>query len=700
MGAMLRFGLFEVDLDSFELRKQGLKLKLAEQPFRVLAVLLERPGQVVSREELRDKLWGNDTFVDFDQSLNKAINRLRETLDDSAENSRFIETVPKRGYRFIAPVHNARGGAPSVPERMPVVAPSGAGRMGTREKVAWALAAVLAMGCSLFVFLRSRQRVDPVPLVRTALLPPPGTSFAPYGFALSPDGTRLAFVALDQDGKTELWIRALAARDAQRVQGTAGASFPFWSQDNQHIGFFAGRKLKALDCTTGAVRVLADAAPGLGGTWNRDGVILYQPAIAGPVYRIGAEGGAPAPVTTVATESKQGHCFPYFLPDGRHFLFYAFRSSKADSISDGIYIGELGSSRVTPLSPDIAGTVVYSGGHLLYNRRQSLVAQSYLAESHRLSGPFVPLAEQELDSHPVHHAGGFTGSLNGTVVYQSTLDRSAKLLWFSASGQPLGKLSDEAWQGPSFSPDGRFVAVISDDARNAKFAVRVHDLARGLSARLTEAGDNFQPIWSPDGKLVTYAANGLSSLFQVPADGSAQPKLLRKGGFLVHWHWSRDGHLAFGTLKDGLPILEIYSDKDGSVKQLGPGVEGQFSPDGKWIAYIGQGGAVGGGGIEVQSFEGSGKRIPISGPGGAQPRWSRDGRRLFYLTPDRKMMAVDFDPTTGTAGLATILFQTRIAALNLSGFQYDVAADGRFLIYAFPAGDSSPLTVISGWKRQ
>jgi Tol biopolymer transport system component len=153
-------------------------------------------------------------------------------------------------------------------------------------------------------------------------------------------------------------------------------------------------------------------------------------------------------------------------------------------------------------------------------------------------------------------------------------------------------------------------------------------------------------------------------------------------------------------MKDGVPILEIYSEKDGSVKQLGPGVEAQFSPDGKWIAYIGQGGAVGGGGIEVQSCEGSGKRVPISGPGGAQPRWSRDGRRLFYLTPDRKMMAVDFNPRTGTAGVATFLFQTRIASLNLTGFQYDVAADGRFLIYAFPPGDSSPLTVISGWKRQ
>lgn len=696
---MLRFGLFEVDVDSCELRKQGLKVRLPEQPFRVLAVLLERSGQVVSREELRDKLWGNDTFVDFDQGLNKAINRLREALDDSAENPRFIETVPKRGYRFIAPVDQGRvGPSPPAEDIRPAAAPASAATMPRREKVAWALVSIFVTASALLLLVRWGHRVDPAPLVRAALLPPQNTSFAPYGFSLSPDGTRLAFVAVDQDGKPELWIRALAAKDAKRLVDTTGATFPFWSQDSRHIGFFAQRKLKTIDSATGAIRVLADASPGLGGTWNRDDVIVYAPSIAGPLHRIPAEGGTPAPVTEVAPKSNQSHCFPHFLPDGRHFLFYVFRSSKADALADGIYAGELGSAGSRLVAADIAGTVVYSSGYLLYNRGRRLVAQPFDAGSLRLGGPFVPLTEQELDADRVVQAGGFTASANGTIVYQSTLDTPATLRWFGPTGQPLGQLSDEAWQGPSFSPDGRYLAVMSDDARNGKYALRVHDSARGLSARLTEPGEVYQPIWSPNGKSITYAA-GLSSLFQVPADGSAPPKALRKSNFLVHWHWSRDGHLAFTTLENGLPVLNIYTAVDGSVKRFGPGAEAQFSPDGKWMAYIGPGGP-GGAAIEVQSFPGPGARIPISGTGAAQPRWSRDSRRLFYITPDRKLMAVDFDPKTGTATRPTVLFQTRIVAPSLAGFQYDVAADGRFLIHSFPASHSSPLTLITGWERK
>jgi len=572
--------------------------------------------------------------------------------------------------------------------------------MASREKSAWALAAIFVTASALLLLVRSGHPVDPVPLVRTTLLPPPNTSFAPYSFSLSPDGTRLAFVAVDQDGKSELWVRALAAHDAQRLAGTAGATFPFWSQDSRHIGFFAQRKLKTLDGATGAIRVLADASSGHGGAWNRDNVILYAPAVAGALDRIGAEGGVPAPITPVAAESGQSHSFPTFMPDGRHFLFYVFRSSEADSLSNGIYVGELGSARVRRLSSEMAGTVVYSSGHLIYDRGQSLVAQPFDVGSLTLSSTFAPVAEQELDADRAFHTGGFTASANGIVVYRSTLDTPASLLWFDPSGQPLGPLSDAAWQDPSFSPDGRYLAVSSDDARNGRYAIRVHALARGLSARLTEPGDAGRPIWSPDGKIVTYAANGLSCLYQVRADGSAQPELLQKGGFLVPWHWSLDGHLAIATLDHGLPFLKIYFAADGSLKPFGPGAEAQFSPDGKWIAYIGQGGVAGGGGIEVQPFPGSGPHIPISEPGGAQPRWRRDGRGLFYIAPDRKLMAVEFDPRTGTANRATVLFQTRVVAPNLAGFQYDIAADGRFLINSFPASHSSPLTVLTGWERK
>jgi DNA-binding winged helix-turn-helix (wHTH) protein len=211
---LLRFGLFEADLDNCELRRQGLKISLQEQPFRVLAVLLERPGQLITREELRERLWGTDTVVDFDQGLNKAINRVRDALGDSAENPRFIETVPKRGYRFIAPVIRTDAVAiiPAPEDNaVPVETYRGARIATVREKIAWCLTLLFLSASVLLLILRSSSKPEPRPLLRTSLFPPPNTSFLPYSFATSPDGTRLASVAIDQDGKTALWVRSLSA---------------------------------------------------------------------------------------------------------------------------------------------------------------------------------------------------------------------------------------------------------------------------------------------------------------------------------------------------------------------------------------------------------------------------------------------------------------------------------------------------------
>lgn len=209
----IRFGVFEVDIEAREVRKHGVKVKLQQQPFEVLILLLQSPGQVVTRDTLQKKLWPTDTFVDFDRGLNKAINRIRETLGDLASTPRFIETLPRRGYRFIAPI-------------------------GGRQT--W-------------------QAAESTRVVRSSLLPPPNTLFLPNHFALSPDGTRLAFVATDLNGRQGLWVRDLSAAGAQQLNGAEGARVPFWSPDSRRIGFFAGGRLKTIDIAGGAVRTLCDA---------------------------------------------------------------------------------------------------------------------------------------------------------------------------------------------------------------------------------------------------------------------------------------------------------------------------------------------------------------------------------------------------------------------------------------------------------
>jgi Tol biopolymer transport system component len=186
---------------------------------------------------------------------------------------------------------------------------------------------------------------------------------------------------------------------------------------------------------------------------------------------------------------------------------------------------------------------------------------------------------------------------------------------------------------------------------------------------------------------------------QVATDGSESRSLLLGGAGEYNYpsSWSPDGHLVYGRPVRGVAMLFIYSASDGPSRLLAEGAEASFSPDGRWIAYIGQGGVAGGGAVVVQRFPAIGGQIPISEPLGAQPRWNHDGTELFYIAPDRRLMAVAFDPATGSAGRPRPLFMTRIVAPNLAWFQYDVAPDGRFVINSFPSTTGSPLTLLTGW---
>ena len=286
----------------------------------------------------------------------------------------------------------AEAGSQTGPELVAV-------RRRTREYVAWAAAAAALVAALILALAYSRRELpQPTRAMCASLLPPPNFSFAPYNFAVSPDGTRLAFVAVGPDGKDTLWVRALYVPGAQQLNGTEWAAFPFWSPDSRRIGFFAEGKLKTVDIAGGAVEILCQAPVGNGGTWSRDGTIVFAPTIAGPLYRVSANGGVPAPVTRLARQrSGQAHRWPFFLPDGKHFLYDVDWSAPQGKQGNGIYVGSLDSGEPKLISSELSGNVAYASGNLLYVRDRSLMAQPFSVDRLETTGPTVPIAQQELE---------------------------------------------------------------------------------------------------------------------------------------------------------------------------------------------------------------------------------------------------------------------------------------------------------------
>ena len=675
-------------------------------------MLLERAGEVVPREEICRRLWAPDTFVDFDQSLGTALKKLRQALNDDAETPHYIETIPKRGFRFVAPVERVSG----VPESGNGTELTGTNGLDVAESPRKSAASPIlrwtgfAAACAVSVAVGwlahkhiARDGADTVGSVRAlrvAILPPQNWSFEHSSFAVSPDGTRLAFVAFGPDGKDTLWVRSFSASDAQPVNGTEGALLPFWSPDSSRIGFFAEGKLAIVDLQSGAIRVLCDAAFGRGGgTWSVDGTIVFSPSVAGPLYRVPEGGGVPVPATRLS-QPAQGRrdMWPSFLPDGRHFL-YAESGGPADPQGETIYIGSLDGGSPKQIAAKSAGNAAYVAGFLIYGHDHVLWAQPFDLRQLDFTGTPVSLTSQELDQERSFSHSEFSVSSNGVLVFRSLSDVNARLTWFGADGKEAGQVGEAGYLDPRLSPDGRFVAVASDEERNGKLVISVFDLARGISNQLTDGGHENSPAWSPDGKRISFRT--IDALNEVAADGSGTSRtLLRGGAYLGHLDWSADGHLIFTDIAGGAPMLKIYSASDKKVVPFAIGAEARFSPDGKWVAYVGPLAAPGSDGIFIAPFAGAGGHIRVSTGSGAQPNWSHDGKHVFYLTPDRKMVMVDFNSRTKLAGRPRELFQTRIIAPNFVDTQYAVSREGRFLINSFPANTSSPLTLMTGWSGQ
>ena len=577
-----------------------------------------------------------------------------------------------------------------------------------RERLAWiVVAAGLALTAAMFG-VRAFRSTPPLAEMRFEISTPPTTD--PTSLAISPDAQTIVFVATFE-GRPRLWLRALNAASIRSLAGTDGGFYPFWSPDGRSIGFFADGKLDRIDIDGGLVRALANAPNPLGGTWNRDGTILFTPNYTGPIFRVSATGGEPAAVTRV--DAQQGsHRFPQFLPDGRHFLYYASGSTEVR----GLYAGQTeGGTAERLLDADALG-VYAASGHLLFVRQGRLIAQEFDPARLAFSGTPVPIDEQRVVVGTAT-AVGLSASAAGPIVYRAGLPTGQRqFIWFDRSGRELGKVGDPDSADPQdslLSPDGRRLGF--DRIVNGNADVWMFDLGSGLLSRSTfDMAADFGPIWSPDGSRIVFTSDrkGVFDLYLKPVAGAGQEELLlatpqNKSPV----DWSPDGRFVLYRSPGPTTGFDLWAvPVDGERKPF-PVVQtnseerdGQFSPDGKWIAY--QSNESGRVEVVIQPFPGPGGKLQVSTNGGAQVRWRRDGKELFYIALDGRLMAVPIrlaaNGQSVETGTSVPLFATRVggAVQGTSQPQYSVSADGQRFLMNTVTGEASvaPITVLLNWK--
>ncbi len=523
--------------------------------------------------------------------------------------------------------------------------------------------------------------------------------------AVSPDGLHVAFVAA-ADGQPHVWVRSLDSVTSRALPGTAGASLPFWSGDGRSVAFYADGSLKRIDLAGGLVRTLAKAGYGFGGAWNRDGAILLVQSPGSPILRTSAEGAMPTAVTQL--DGKQtGHSHPHFLPDGRHFLYFVQGTPDVR----GVYVGQLDGSMSRKLF-DADSAALYASGHLLFVRRATLYAQPFdLSRLEPIGVPF-PVA----DEVSVTQLAGVSAAAGGALAFRTgSASLQRQFVWFDRSGKEIGAIGDPDSENlyPSASPDLGQLAFFS--RTNGNVDVWLLDTRRNVQSRFTDhvATDLF-PVWSPDGRRIAFASDrngGAFGLYQKNATGAGGEELLLaapEAGFPTDW--SPDGKLLLYQRDEdlwALPMAGSGRKPFAVVRTEFEERDGKFSPDGRWLAYVSN--SSGPFEVYVQPFPGPGPKVRVSTSGGAQVQWRADGRELFYIALDGKLMAVPIDMSANgqsmTPGTPQSLFATRVGRVigpGGSGPQYVVSADGqRFLMSAFVhARSPSPIRWIVNWKPQ
>jgi eukaryotic-like serine/threonine-protein kinase len=575
-------------------------------------------------------------------------------------------------------------------------------RRKSREKLIWLLIsglAIVAAGIAIWTFAHPRtQASGPV----LALIPPPrDTRFVAFGLGsgpavVSPDETKLAFTAIDQNGVVKLWTRSLKANDATAVPGTEGAASPFWSADGRSLGFFAGGKLKTVELNGGNLQALADSSLAGRAAWAPDGTILFRPVVSSPLFRVASTGGQAIAMQPLGSNDySEGD--PAILPDGKHFLLVVTDKK----LHDRIELRSLASSETKSVL-DSGELPAYSEGFLFFVRNQKIFAQPFDVGSGKVSGTAMPLSD----------ADSFSLAGPSVLAFQS-FSSEMHLQWFEKSGNAVGMIGQVGYYlSPKVSPDGKQVLFVQADPQNpGSTDLWSAPAGGGVIQRLTFGpGWKSWSAWSPDGKYIAYgvANAGKTSIVRRPSDGSGAEETLSSLGpeftSATVVDWSPDGrYLTYNafSINQGrmrLWVLPLFGDR--RPFECTPGIagnqyDGNFSPDGRWLAYFSD--ETGRLEVYVVPFPGPGGKYQISQEGGRQLRWDKKGN-LFFLTTGSQLMKAELNLSAQSLQVKSLhaLFQMNLA--DEAAPLFDVTANGeRFIAVTSARPESSSISLLLNW---
>ena len=683
----MRFGPFRVDPQTGELWNGGIRLRMPEQPFQVLVALVERPGELVTREELRERLWPEDTHVDYDHALTTAVKKLRRALHDSPLHPRYIETLPKRGYRFIAPVEEgsaapaAVGGDGEVDDSRP------AERLRLQRNGAIGALALTVVAGGLAVWASRPASAPDTPAVRRfSIVPPAQPEGRGLRAAVSPDGSMLAWVTPEPG--SPIWIRTFDREQPRRLEGTEGADLVSWSPDSQFLAFASESSLRRVSVHGGPVATLCALSGSIygGSSWSPDGeTIVFSTGLPPVLFEVSSRGGqARALPDPVVTPAGGGNLDPHFvhLPGRRLLAFAAGGPNFHDLVLRDLDTGEqarLGSGRRPNYSP--RGLLLYQAD----GAEGGLWAMPLDLERLAGTGPPLPVAETGVQP---------TLSLDGTLVYVDEPKAAPQqLALYDRSGERLtfvGRTQDRI-ATPAFSPDGGRIAMRGLEQGN--YDIWVQSVESPSRMRIsTNLAIDADPVWTRGGDRLVWRADreGNAQIYSRSIDGLDEEAALIQGPSAERpLDWGSGDRLIYSSsdFAVGADLWVAQAGTDGGAVQTRPLLESRFnetngrlSPDGRYLAYCSdESGAYE---VYVRPFgDGGGRPSQISRNGGCQPRWSRAGDELFFVAGSTLYSAPAEAGGAPLAGQPVALFQhSGLSTSSPFTTTYDVSPDGETFV--------------------